>query len=602
MTTATGGRLGAPTGTMNFDEGNQPRHAHLEGGVTMDSTSGGRVMHGTAPTMELEFTANGELRHAHLERGVEVESNEQGHSQVNGQAVAVAVTRKWRSPVADVEFRLPGRTGKGQMEPANIHGVGGVVITGETRRGSSAPVPSSLAADEVTGIFGPNSALTEMTGTGRASMEQITATGAKQTASGDRLEAHFLEAHSSDAHQTPGAAAAGSAKSTPEKAAANSAMVGAQQIQSAMIDGHVVLVQQLAAQVGGQPQPPLRATAGRAEYEGASSAAGEWLHLTINPRVDNGGLQLTADKVDVAEGSGDAFAHGNVKATWAGNGPNTGGRAGAAGGESLALGGKGPAHAIANEAQLRQTGNAGTGSEATFRGRARLWQDANSVAAPIIEANRQKQILTASSNDPAESVRVVLVSAAGPETAQASTGQRAGAGEVRSKSSAPSVIRMHGGDLWYSDVERRALMRGAPLGPVVADTGGVESISDRVELFLTPAGQPNPSGVPSSPQARVGGQVSQPNSAGATSQVDRMLATGHVVLTSQGRRGTGEQLTYTSRTGDYVLTGTSAAAPRMTDPQRGTVTGETLIFHSRDNSVNVEGGAQKTRTDTTAPR
>ena len=81
-----------------------------------------------------------------------------------------------------------------------------------------------------------------------------------------------------------------------------------------------------------------------------------------------------------------------------------------------------------------------------------------------------------------------------------------------------------------------------------------------------------------------------------------MTASGHVVLTSQGRRGTGEQLVYTSRTGDYVLTGTASTPPRMTDPARGTVTGEALIFHSRDDSVNVEGGAQKTATETTAPK
>jgi hypothetical protein len=40
----------------------------------------------------------------------------------------------------------------------------------------------------------------------------------------------------------------------------------------------------------------------------------------------------------------------------------------------------------------------------------------------------------------------------------------------------------------------------------------------------------------------------------------------------------------------------------MTDPVRGNVTGEALIFHSWDNSVNVEGGGQKTMTETTAPR
>jgi lipopolysaccharide export system protein LptA len=40
----------------------------------------------------------------------------------------------------------------------------------------------------------------------------------------------------------------------------------------------------------------------------------------------------------------------------------------------------------------------------------------------------------------------------------------------------------------------------------------------------------------------------------------------------------------------------------MSDPSRGTVTGEALIFHSRNDSVSVEGGGQKTTTETTAPK
>ena len=89
-------------------------------------------------------------------------------------------------------------------------------------------------------------------------------------------------------------------------------MGGASEVQSAELDGHVVLFEQPAAKPGAQAQPPLRATAGKAVYEGK----GEWLHLTMNPRVDDGGMELTADKVDVSQQSGDAFAHGNVKATW----------------------------------------------------------------------------------------------------------------------------------------------------------------------------------------------------------------------------------------------------------------------------------------------
>jgi lipopolysaccharide export system protein LptA len=81
-----------------------------------------------------------------------------------------------------------------------------------------------------------------------------------------------------------------------------------------------------------------------------------------------------------------------------------------------------------------------------------------------------------------------------------------------------------------------------------------------------------------------------------------MTARGHVTITSQDRKGSGEQLVYSSGTGEYVLTGTAAAPPRMTDPAHGTVSGEALIFNSRDDSVSIEGGGRKTTTETTAPK
>jgi lipopolysaccharide export system protein LptA len=126
-------------------------------------------------------------------------------------------------------------------------------------------------------------------------------------------------------------------------------------------------------------------------------------------------------------------------------------------------------------------------------------------------------------------------------------------------------------------------MHGGALGTVVAETGAATSVSNEVELLLLPPG--NHAG-------KDGGQA----------QVDRLTARGHVTLTSEGRHGTGEQLVYTSESGEYVLTGTASAPPRMTDPARGNVTGEALIFHSRDDSVSVEGGGRKTTTETTAPK
>jgi lipopolysaccharide export system protein LptA len=125
-------------------------------------------------------------------------------------------------------------------------------------------------------------------------------------------------------------------------------------------------------------------------------------------------------------------------------------------------------------------------------------------------------------------------------------------------------------------------MLGKALGQVVAETGSATSASNQVELLLLPPG-------------------SHPGKNGGQEQVDRMTATGHVVVSSQGRRGIGEQLTYSSETGEYVLTGTAAVPPRMSDPARGTVTGAALIFHSRDDSVSIEGGGHETRTETTSP-
>jgi lipopolysaccharide export system protein LptA len=564
LATANGSHVAAPTGSLDFNEKNQPRHGHLEGGVTMDSTSqvGNRSRHvyASSPTAELEFTPQGELRHTHMERGVEMHSEEVTEA-ANSKDGRLRVSRTWRSSLAEVEFRDAGH---GQTQPATMHGTGGVVITGESQRGSGAVEPSKMAADEVTGEFGPNSQLSAMTGVGHVSLEETAATGSRQSSTGDRLEVHFA---------------------TDAKGGNKSVQEGTAQIEHAVLDGHVVLIQQAAPKQGAQADAPMWATAGHAVYDGS----GEWLHLTVSPRVEDGGLQLTADKIDVSHASGDAFAHGNVKATWVDSGPRQGGAAmsgqmgkagnSVAGPGAMGLGGNGPAHVVSAEAQLSQA----TG-EATFRDHARLWQQGNSVAAPMIVLDRQRQTLVARSTDPAEPVRAVLVSAGGQAgdagREKATSGD---SGSRPAKTTTPSVIRVRGGDLKYSGAERRGVMRGGALGTVTAETASATSVSNEAVVTLLPVG--NHAG-------KDGGQ----------GQVDRLVANGHVTVTSEGRKGTGEQLVYTSETGEYVLTGTAAAPPRMNDRARGTVTGEALIFQSFDDSVSVESGGSKTMTETRAPK
>jgi lipopolysaccharide export system protein LptA len=126
-------------------------------------------------------------------------------------------------------------------------------------------------------------------------------------------------------------------------------------------------------------------------------------------------------------------------------------------------------------------------------------------------------------------------------------------------------------------------MHAGVLKAVVAETGTATIDSDEVHLVLLPVGN-------------------HAGKDGSQAQVDRMTANGHVVVNSQGRRGTGEQLVYTGEDGSYVLTGTSSAPPKMTDLARGTVTGAALIFNSRDDSVSIDGGGRTTTTDTRTPK
>jgi lipopolysaccharide export system protein LptA len=538
IATPTGAHLAAPNAVLEFDEHNQPRQGRMEGGVALDSVQNGRVAHGSAPTADLAF-AGGELRHAHLERGVQIHTDQ----QTQGNSGPVHTLRDWRSPVLDVTFR---HSYASKVELASMHGTGGVVVTGLIQQANGPAMPSRMAADTVTADFGDGQQLTRLLGEGHAMMEQTAKSGVHQTRLGDRLEAWFV----------PGAGR----PSSGTKGKHADAQSGAEfQVESATIDGHVVVTQRGIPKAGGRAQS-FRATAAHALYEGAD----EMVHLSGSPRIEDVGFQLAADRIDVSQASGDAFAHGDVKATWLDSGNGKQGGQG-----SLALGGQGPAHVVAAEAQLHKVTD-----EVTFRGQARLWQQANSVSAPVIVLDRTRQTLVARTASASDPVRLILLSAGGI----GNPGEKKGAGEK-----SPSVIRVRAGDFKYSDAERKVVLHAGANGNVIAETETVTTTSNEVQLLLLPPGN-------------------HAGKDGGAAQVDRLTAKGRVVISSMGRRGTGEQLVYTSESENYVLTGTAAAPPRMTDAARGTVTGEALIFNSRDDSVSVEGDGRKTVTETTVPR
>jgi lipopolysaccharide export system protein LptA len=321
-----------------------------------------------------------------------------------------------------------------------------------------------------------------------------------------------------------------------------------------------VLVQQPAPK-GGVAQPMVRATAAHADY----GNGGQWLHLTGSPRVTDGGLEIAAEKLDVSQESGDAVAQGNVKATWTGEEKRGRGKEQ---GQSPDFGAEGPVHVVAKEADLKRSSET-----ATFKGNVRLWQQGNSISAPVVVLDRRKQELTAQTANAKEPVQVVLVSAMAALPGE----------QQKPKQNEPSVIRVQGGDLKYSGADRKAVMRAGVAGEVVASTADANTNSHELELTLLPPGN-------------------HASGSGATGQVDRMTSRGRVEVSSAGRRGVGEQLVYTNDTGNFVLTGTAAAPPQLIDPAHGTVTGQALIFNSRNDSVRVEGDGQKTTTMTKAPK
>ncbi|MBX6358519.1 MAG: LPS export ABC transporter periplasmic protein LptC [Acidobacterium ailaaui] len=316
-------------------------------------------------------------------------------------------------------------------------------------------------------------------------------------------------------------------------------------IETAIQEGHVVLTQ--VPPKSKKDASVLHASALRAEYH----AADQVVHLIGNPHVNNGEIDLTAQVIDYHRDSGDATATGSVKATDL----QTNGKQQAQG---AMLGGQGLTHILADQAELHHASG-----DSIFRGNARMWQQTgNMVSAPVLVLSQSQQTLKAYGEaGEIAPVNTAIASAMGSKKQQ-------------------GVVRVRSRMLVYSDKERR----GDFTGDVVAIAPDGTIRADRAQFFLEPA-EKKPSGSTQQSQQ---------------SQIEKIVATGHVLLTQPGRKGEGEQLVYTAADGRYVLTGTSSNPPYIVDAAQGTTTGAALIFNDQDDSVEVSGGASAavTRTHT----
>ena len=597
MATQTGATAASQTAQILMDAKSQPTQAVMGGGVEFASARGSDTMDGSSREATLDFvsyeTAKGstqtQVQHAEFRQAVEFEE----------QAVGMAgdpcgrEERHLAAQQVDVEF---ARTAAGQpMEARRATAEGNPVVTMRQLPTRGPSHTTRISGDHLVATLTGDNVLQQLDGTGNTQIVQEASDGAHDTSRGAVLRATFAQqptaekkAVAQSTAQTSGERPCVAPSTVPNRAsnvASNrlSHQPGASKprasgpkmqtvLETAVQDGNVALTETPARKPGETTQPAtLTGWAEHAEYHGADQV----LHLSGKPHISDGAtMQMSAERIDYHRDTQDAAAAGDVKATYTEPPKSADGKSKTEGAPTM--GGNGPVHVIAERAEIHHATNTsffyGTAQEP-----ARMWQDTDSLLAPTIEVDRKQNLLKAWSENPpgAEAaatrplVNANFVSAMGAKHRQ-------------------TLVRVNSRTLVYSDQARQADFRGE----VTAEEAGERVQADDALVFLKPAGTTAPS------TAHAG----QQNSGQQNSQIDHVVATGHVVVTQPGRRGEGEKLVYTADNGMYVLTGTPERLPTLWDRAHGTTTGAVLTFNSQDDRIEVSGGKSSAVTHTRAPK
>ncbi len=282
--------------------------------------------------------------------------------------------------------------------------------------------------------------------------------------------------------------------------------------------------------------------------------------------------------------TGNATATGDVKATYReAKGQQSKGQ------QDLGFAGNGPVHVVADHAHLDHATDIST-FYGKAGGEARLWQGNDSVSAPVLELSRAHGTLSAHGSGSAPAVYAVFTSSQTNPQTNAKPGSKTQA--------APSVVRVQSRTLFYAENDHKAVFSGG----VVAQTISGILHSSFMDIYFSPAPSPRTPDQSGSQKPPSVSPQNVPSQSVPSQSVSRIVARGAVQLEQPGRKGTGEELTYTAADGKFVLTGTSGTPPRLSDQVRGVVTGNALIFNDRDDSVVVSGGASNAVTQTRVAR
>jgi lipopolysaccharide export system protein LptA len=565
LTNGAGGTVTAPRGEMALNAQNQPKSVVMSGGVKYLLDDPLRQAQGEAEEARAAFDKTGHPEHVVMTGAVHV------HERVGASDVATAAWSERELNAAAVELALgTDKAGKAQMRDAKATGGARLKVLSPAEKGGGM-VSSALTGEILTAHFvrvGNVDHIVEVHGDGHTTIRRVSATGVVNTSSGDSLVAHFR----------PVTAGAGevnlSGKGSPQKSGGQ----GADEISDVTEQGHVVMTQLPAKKPGDTVAPTEeRVTAKRAIYDGAL----ERTTLTGDVQVSDGTSVLWADRVVTEQQTGDATADGSVKVSYGQPGSSE------------------PVHVLAARAEMKHDSQVAKFYGVTGKP-ARLWQGASQVDAPVLEFEQKQRRLLAHGEGQGAPMAVHTVLVGGGTSARVGDSK---VGKPVGGSGKTEVVRILSRDLIYSDEARRADFTG---GVQVDSTDGSMRGQQVVVYLQSATAKPSQAGTGVTSGAQAEGKSASGVAAGAGfmgGRVERVVASGNIEMQQPGRRATGEQVVYTASDGMFVLTGTSAALPKVVDDRQGTVTGTSLRFHAGDGNVVVSNGGessagQRVRTET----
>jgi lipopolysaccharide export system protein LptA len=573
-----GQRITSPSAHVLLDPKSQPQQVALAGGVLYISDDALRKVHGSAADGTLSFGPGGVLQKARLETTVSVVDEEKPQPQTPkagppAGSPYLSLNREVTAGQIDIDFL----TGADRHPVAqNVLATGAASMHIRTLYPAAPPQETSIEADRLLAKLQGGTALSSLQGAGHTKLTMVGSGATNQTSTGDTVLLTFA----APSAKTGKLASTKTAKTPPAKSPAGgqpgSAPFPSDQLQSDQLQyleqtGHVTMIQTSSARPAGPPTT-ITATAERATYDSPTQVVRLYGDAHEgDPRIREPGGELSAGAIELERVTGNVTAEGQVQATYH--------QSPAQPGISLNGNGAEPIHVVAARAHMDRATDL-----AIFYGEpaadARLWQAADSISAPVLELSRSRQTLdahgltTGAGANAKPAVTAVFTSADFGSPPQ--PGSPASGAVTRGQG---PPVRVSSRKLFYSGVDSKAVFDG---GVVARFPSGTMS-SSVMDVYLSNSAAP-------------GSAMKAPEK--QTQQVERIVARGAVQLEQPGRKGTGSQLIYTAADGRYVLTGSDSLPPRLFDRVRGTVTGTSLIFNDRDDSVIVSSGQSKAVTET----